>query len=272
MFPQWTIDKGLIKKNSLPAHFFRYFEDLNYRASDCIAVQSQANLELFHRTFLDYQNVMVLMNWTSISEVPYEIDSFNVRHEHNLVNKVIFFYGGNIGHAQDMTNIMTLAKNIRNYHDAHFLIVGQGDEFDHINVLKARWALKNVTILPAVPQVQFRKLLGAVDVGLFSLSKDHTAHNFPGKILGYMDASLPILGSVNPGNDLLTIINDASAGLINVNGDDDVLMKSAIDLVERKLLRQELGRNSKALLREKFSVESAVEKIIFKVSGERKEH
>ena len=41
-----------------------------------------------------------------------------------------------------------------------------------------------------------------IDIGLFSLAYNHTAHNFPGKLLGYMFESKPILGSVNPGNEV----------------------------------------------------------------------
>ena len=54
MFPQWIIDKGLIKEKSLAAYFFRYYEKLNYMTSDCIGVQSKANLDIFIAKF---QNV-----------------------------------------------------------------------------------------------------------------------------------------------------------------------------------------------------------------------
>ena len=67
MFPQWIIDQGLIKENSIAAHFFRYYERLNYEAADCIGVQSQANLELFCAKFPDYSNVNIVRNWSSTS-------------------------------------------------------------------------------------------------------------------------------------------------------------------------------------------------------------
>ena len=118
----------------------------------------------------------------------------NVRKKLNLEGKVIFFYGGNIGHAQNMENLMRLARTMHGHPVAHFLFVSQGDEFNLINDLASEWALDNVTILPSVSQEEFLKFLAVVDVGLFSLSKEHTAHNFPGKLLAYMSASLPILG------------------------------------------------------------------------------
>ena len=55
-------------------------------------------------------------------------------------------------------------------------------------------------------------MLAEFDVGLFTLHKDHTTHNFPGKLLGYMVQRLPILGSINKGNDLKEIVENANAG------------------------------------------------------------
>ena len=36
------------------------------------------------------------------------------------------FYGGNIGHTQDMANLMRLARNMMRYHDAHFPVYRAG--------------------------------------------------------------------------------------------------------------------------------------------------
>ena len=97
---------------------------------------------------------------------------------------------------------------------------------------------------------------------MFSLAYNHTAHNFPGKLLGYMVESKPILGSVNPGNDLSSIINSSNAGFVYVNGDDKSLADAATLLVNNHKLRQEMGKNSRALLLREFSVESAVTSIL----------
>ena len=97
------------------------------------------------------------------------------------------------------------------------------------------------------------EFLAVVDVGLFSLSKEHTAHNFPGKTLAYMSASLPILGSVNPGNDLQSIVNGAGAGCIYVNGEDELLAGAALKLLESENMRLDLGAKAHSLLVKQFN-------------------
>ena len=262
MFPQWIIDQGLIKEKSLAAYFFRHYEKLNYAAADCIGVQSQANFDLFVDKFPAYTNVKILRNWASILALPKANWDITLRDKLDIKDKVLFFYGGNIGHAQDMKNIMRLAKNCKSNLDVHFLIIGQGDEFNLIEDLKFQWDLDNVTILPSVEQGEFSSILAMIDVGLFSLSYNHTAHNFPGKLLGYMAESKPILGSVNPGNDLLEVINNSDAGFVFINGEDKSLTDAAIQLASDVKFRNHIGKNARDLLLQKFSVESAEFKIL----------
>lgn len=270
MFPQWIIDQGLIKDSSIAARFFRYYEKLNYSAADFIGVQSQANLDFFKKKFPTFSNVEILRNWSSTTLVPNKKNYKEIIKKLGIADiedKVIFFYGGNIGHAQDMKNIMRLVQNLKHIEAAYFLIIGQGDEFNMINDLKLKWGLNNVSILPSVSQKEFSQILTVVDIGLFSLSYKHTAHNFPGKLLGYMLHSKPILGSVNPGNDLLDMMSEHNAGIVFINGEDKLLSDAAVRLASSKKLRTFYGNNANYLLRKEFSVDSAAKKIISSMDG-----
>jgi glycosyltransferase involved in cell wall biosynthesis len=265
MFPQWVIDEGMLKETSLITKYFRFFERLNYQASDCIGVMSQANLDLFNRLHPSYTNVRVLMNWADTTPYVQSEQYIDWLKEWGIEEKTVFFYGGNIGHAQDMSNLMRLAKGLADEKKAHFLFVGQGDEVDLLQVLKHKWQLENVTIKPSVTQDVYRQLLTQVDIGLFSLSAKHTAHNFPGKLLGYMVESLPVLGSVNAGNDLIDVVNENKAGRVFINGEDSNLVVAARHLLHDIESRNELGGNAHKLLKQSFSVESAAKHIIEQV-------
>lgn len=125
--------------------------------------------------------------------------------------------------------------------------------------------LRNCTYLPAISQSEYKSILKVVHVGLFSLAKNHSVHNFPGKLLGYMANKLPILGSVNEGNDLMQVLIGAKAGYVHVNGYDAELLQSAIKLATEEKLRNELGENGHSLLEKTFSTQSAVENILLRL-------
>ena len=159
---------------------------------------------------------------------------------------------------------------MQKFNNAHFLFVGQGDEVKLINKLAIQWKLSNYSYLPSVSQDEYRDMLTQVDVGLFSLSAKHTSHNFPGKLLGYMLQSLPILGSVNQDNDLISLIQDNRAGFISVNGDDEVFFDNATKLYKNLELRNKIGLAGNALLHKEFTVMNAASIITEFFSGRNK--
>ncbi|MEG9361341.1 glycosyltransferase family 4 protein [Vibrio cholerae] len=265
LFPQWVIDSGMIKKGSLIEKYFRFFEKWSYKQAETIGLMSKKNKELFDSLTDKSYPTEVLRNWAQLRPHSVGSEHVGIREKFNLENKLIFFYGGNIGHAQDMANLMRLVKAMKSYENAHFLFVGQGDEVNLVNELAKKWGLDNFTYLPSVDQDEFKNILSEVDIGLFSLAANHTAHNFPGKLLGYMVQSIPILGSVNDGNDLQEIVNHNGAGYISINGQDDLLFENALNLYQNPQLRNELGTNAYKLLENEFSVAASAENILRKL-------
>lgn len=267
LFPQWTIDAGMIRSGSVIEKYFRFFEQYSYDQADMIGLMSEKNQQFFNAATDSQYQTEILRNWAELKPHVLNCADDSIRRKLNLEDKVIYFYGGNIGHAQDMANLMRLTRAMMKHERAYFLFVGQGDEVSLINQLAKEWALNNFTYLPSVNQDEFKNLLADVDIGLFSLSAHHTAHNFPGKLLGYMVQSIPILGSVNRGNDLLEIVNYNQAGFISTNGEDDKLYQDALSLYQDVLLRKNVGRNAFTLLEREFSVQAAGQVMLEKLKG-----
>lgn len=264
LFPQWIIDAGILKKDSFIEQYFRFFENYSYKQASVIGLMSQKNLDYFYQHEKNKNfKCEILRNWANASQPTVKSNNYiPIRESLNLQNKTIFFYGGNIGHAQDMGNLMRLVKKMSSYPDAHFLFIGQGDEVELIKTLAKKWNLNNFSYLPSVNQEEFKLILKDVDIGLFSLASHHSAHNFPGKLLGYMANHIPILGSVNEGNDLQELVNKENAGFIHINGEDDDLFESAKKLYLDIELRKKCGNDAYNLLCEEFSVTSIASTLI----------
>lgn len=260
IFPQWAVDAGVLHKG-LVYKFFRWKELAQYAAADVIGVQSPANLEYFtkQRWGQDYQ-LEVLYNWTTLDEPP--LPAADYRRQLKLQDKVVFFYGGNIGVAQDMDNIVRLAASLQQERQVHFLLVGEGSEVARLKALVAAGNLKNIQLLPPIGQQEYLAMLSEFDVGLVSLDRRLRTQNFPGKILGYMSAAKPMLCSLNPGNDLKTMVEANEAGLCCDNGEDERLRQHALALTRDAGLRGRLGENARHLLKKNFSVAAIAGQIL----------
>lgn len=259
IFPKWALDAGLIRKGVVFSFLHRR-ELQQYAAADIVGVQSPGNLDYFRDELPSRSyRLDVLHNWASLDEGV--LPELHFRENLGLRDKVIFFYGGNIGIGQDMDNIVRLAEALQDDPRAFFLLAGEGSEVERLKALTAEKRLKNFVLHPALDQRQYLSLLSEVDVGLISLERSFKTHNFPGKMLGYMYSSLPMLASLNPGNDLASVLDQHQAGLWATNGDDRRLLDNARRLLADAELRNRLGTNGRKLLAEKFSAKSAVDQI-----------
>lgn len=268
IFPQWAIDKGLIRKGSLIHRYFDFVANWNYRLSNTIAVQSPANIPVFEQlTQGKAYPVDVLYNWVDMHNTVDRGFGQSLLERFQLEDKFIFFYGGNIGHAQDIPYILELASRLIAYPDIHFLLIGQGDQFDHIQTQITQRAMQNVTLLSSINQVQYRSVLSQVDVGIFTLAGTHTAHNFPGKILGYLTAKLPILGAVNPGNDIAQLLNDAMVGKVSVIGNVQAFLEDALSLYHAVKAHNIPQQAFTQLVNNVFSVDQAAMQILNSYDG-----
>lgn len=260
IFPQWALDVGVLKKGLIYG-YFKWMERINYEAADYIGVESPANMLYFSKNNLDkkYQ-LEVLYNWATLAKKKHSISNF--RTQLGLQNKVVFFYGGNIGVAQDIDNIIRLAINLRNEPDAYFLLFGDGSEVSRLKSIIDTEGLCNIAFHPPVDQQCYQSALEEFDVGLISLDRNLKTNNFPSKMLGYMQHAMPILASINANNDLMAVLDKHQAGLVSINGDGEGLRQNALLMLKDKSLRRLIGLNGRRLLEEMFSVNQAARQIM----------
>lgn len=262
IFPDWAVEAGVLNRG-LAYRALKYFERLNYEAADCIAVQSPANLaylEILPGARTGATQREVLYNWTS-PQLPVRRQP-GFREQWELVGKFVFFYGGNIGVAQDMDNIIRLARRLEDHANACVTLVGEGSEFARIKSYVETGELRNVVLKPSLGQMEYLQMLQEFDVGLISLDSRLRSSNIPGKLLGYLQCGLPTLASVNPGNDLKDLLEESGAGLVSLNPDDDLLYKNALDIMQNSSRRAQMQQDARRLLTEKFLVSAAAKQIL----------
>lgn len=268
-FPQWVIDNGMIKESSLIGKFLRWHEFKCYYHSDRIGIQSPANLNWFHSKFPNFkEKTTLLYNWASVlapNESKTEANSKSIegsfRNKYKLESKLIFFYGGNIGHAQDMKNLLQLAIDMRIFQNVFFIFMGSGDEVDVVKKTIETEKLDNTMYLEPVSQEEFTSVLKEMNVGLFSLNVNHTTHNFPGKILAYCQLGIPILGAVNMGNDIIDVIENNEAGKVSIAGDREKLFANAKMMMD-EIHRDRMAENAKKLMQSHFSTKHTADLIL----------
>jgi len=265
IFPEWAVDMGLMGRG-VPYKFFRMIANYQYSVADVIGIQSQGN-EMYFRDINDCQ-IEVLQNWlTSAPNVGCSISVANTV----VAGRTIFIYAGNMGVAQGIGVVIDLAERLLNRTDIGFLFVGRGSDMQRLrNDAKVR-GLDNVVFFDEIDPIELPGLYAQCDIGLVVLDPRHKTHNIPGKFLSYMQAGLPVLASINAGNDLEGIIHNERVGRVCSRHSLDTLQRMAIDLVVevsgKTSFNQSLSARCKALSLKLFSPEVAVKQILSALSS-----
>ena len=113
----------------------------------------------------------------------------------------------------------------------------------------------------------FDAALSESDVGIISLSPNFRTQNIPGKLMSYLKYSKPVLASVNPGNDLVGMINGGNFGVSCIGRDKENFMSNVIFLAGDHKIRKSLGQNGKKFLNEYFDVKNAANQILKSINS-----
>lgn len=216
IFPQNAIDLGALK-NTILIKFFETMEKRAYRAADKIVVHSEGNADFIRRkNGYHADKISTLHNWIDTKEYAGIERTNYFRRKYSLENKFIILFAGVIGPSQGLDFVIDIAGRVKEYDDIRFLIVGDGmDKARLVSMVKQR-NLQNVRFESFVSKEDYPKLVKDADVGLVSLTAKNKTPVVPGKILGYMAASIPVIAFLNKESDGHNIIKDAKCGLSSV--------------------------------------------------------
>ncbi|MDP2127579.1 MAG: glycosyltransferase family 4 protein [Pseudohongiella sp.] len=264
IFPDWAVDLGLMGEG-LPYRFFKYIARQQYDQADVIGVQSPGNLAYFDKWHARYpaRRVEVLQNWLS---APSSLDCSISVAESNLSGRIIFVYAGNMGVAQGVGILLELAERLRGRRDVGFLFVGRGTDANRLRDSASERLLDNVQFFDEIDSTEIPGLYAQCHVGLLALDRRHRTHNIPGKFLSYMWSGLPVLACINPGNDLVELIERERVGRVSTDYCIDTMMQLAEEFAEDILTanfeNRDIAIRCTTLASKIFSADAAVNQIV----------
>lgn len=227
IFPQNAIDLGVLK-SSLLIRFFKHLEQLSYRSADRILVHSEGNLSFLQTHHPDLKHKLsVLHNWIDTKQFNGVTRTNKYRNLYGLHGKFIVLFAGVMGPSQGLDFVLRVAQSVQDLDDIVFLMVGDGMHRSRLEQLAHDMRLKNVIFKPFVSKQEYVFLVKDCDLGLVSLTSMNKTPVVPGKILGYMAASLPVIAFLNEESDGHWIIQQSQSGRSCKHGD----LERAVNLV-----------------------------------------
>lgn len=258
IFPEWAVDLGLVRRG--PVYLvFKAIAAFQYSVAQVIGVQTESNLHYLKKWERPPRRIEVLRNWLAVTP---DVGSSIVVRNTPLAGRKIFVYIGNMGVAQGMDIFIDLIHSLRDRTDIGFLFVGRGTEFARLEAEKASRDLSNALFFGEIDSSEIPGLLAQCHVGMVALHPDHKTHNIPGKFVSYVQYGVPVLARVNPGTDLMSLIEAEQVGKVYVGNSVTELRELAEQLMDDEGLRRSMSERGRELGRSMFSSAAAVQQIV----------
>jgi glycosyltransferase involved in cell wall biosynthesis len=260
IFPDWALDMGLIQ----PGWVFRAFKAIanyQFKVASVIGIQTEGNRSYFVGPLQSMGNkVAVLHNWLAERAVgPCRIDLSQTP----LAGRVVLVYAGNMGVAQGMDVLLDLASEMAHDPRYGFAFVGRGQAYPRLVALAQERQLGNVWFHDEIDPDEIPGLYAQCHVGLLALDPRHKSHNIPGKFLSYMHAGMPVLASVNAGNDLVELIEQQGVGAVSTEHSAQALALLAKEMVQQLQADPNYYRPAcVALAQRQFSADAAAKQVL----------
>jgi hypothetical protein len=274
IFPQNAVDLGLLPATGAGGLLYRFFrrkEKALYAVSDRIGCMSPANVTylLRHNPEIPAGSVEVCPNSVEIVDRSASPETrLRLRQQYGLPpDRTILVYGGNLGKPQGIDFLLACLRSQRDNDAVFFLIVGDGTEYPRLQSFLSAHPQHNVKLLGRLPQQDYDALISACDIGLIFLDHRFTIPNFPSRLLGYLQARLPVLACTDPHTDLGQVIVGGGFGWWCESNDLPGFCRAvdAILQTDRAQL-EKMKRRAWACL-EQYSVERACDILFARTKG-----
>jgi glycosyltransferase involved in cell wall biosynthesis len=182
-------------------------EDAAYRDADVVVSMLPKVHDYMASRGLDLRKLHIVPNGIALDDwqatpQPLRDDVAQALAAARAAGRMVVGYAGSMGLPNALDALLDAAALLRGV-ALQFVLVGDGHEKARLARRVADEGLDNVTLLPPVPKAQIPTLLAAIDIAYIGWQQV-PIYRFgiaPNKLMDYMMAGVPVLHSVDAGND-----------------------------------------------------------------------
>jgi len=258
LHPDALIKLGKLKKTNLISKLIYYMNSYAFKNSDKIVVLGRdVKNYLLENYGVSEEKIEIITNWGKNNTLLPENNDF--RKTHNLLNKFVIMYTGNLGEFAEFDTLLNTAKIMNNDDDIKFVIIGDGRKKRDIEKTINEMQLNNVILLGYQPEDEYYTILNSADALFVSLRKELRGISVPSKTYTYLSVGKPIIAVVPKESEIELSIKEDKYGIYN-EYDSYKLKEQITELYKNKDKYKELCENAKTAFSKKYDLKLIVKK------------
>jgi len=163
--------------------------------------------------------IVVIPNWVDPDEITPRPRDNPWAQENGLVGRFVVMHSGNVGHAQDLENLVRAAVLLRDLERLEIVIIGFGARHAALVELAQGIGASNVRFLPYQPREVLSDSLSAADVHYLGLVRGLAGYVVPSRINGILSAGRPVIVAADGESEPVQLVEIARCGITVAPGD-----------------------------------------------------
>ena len=258
LFPDAAVAAGILRNRSA-IKFFSTVERFLYRQATHISLISENFRQNLLGKSVPPEKITLIPVWADPDFVQPMHKENPFRSQYGLSGKFIVMYAGNLGLTSCLEDVLAAAELLNNETDICFVLIGEGIKKPALEELAKNMELENVIFLPYQPREVFPNMLAAADLNLVTLNRNSSLTSLPSKIFNIMASARPILAVTPAESEVAHLVEEAECG-VNVPTDaPGYLAETILKLRQQRHLLDQMGRNGRSQLEDRFSRTRCVE-------------
>jgi colanic acid biosynthesis glycosyl transferase WcaI len=203
--------------------------------------------------------IRIIPNWAdTASVVPQDTRASHTRIRHNLGDRFVIGYSGNLGRAHEFETLVGAARLLRNDPRFAFLITGSGAKADGLRDSIRAEGIESFYFQRFQPAELLSDSLAAADVHFASLLPGLEGLIVPSKVYGIMAAGRPAVFVGDTSGDVATVLKTEGCGIAVDVGDSTRLAAELTALRDSPDRLQMMGRRARELALARYTSAHAV--------------
>lgn len=262
LWPESAVATGVLS-NKFLLNVLYWLEYKLYKYSKKIVVLTPAFKENIENRFPEFMDkIKIITNGADFSIMSSKNKSYEIREKFGWGDKKVFAYFGAHGVANDLMQVVEVAKSLKDNKNMLFVLIGDGMQKKFLKEKTEQYNLSNIQFIDSVAKNEVVNYINASDICMAILKKTDTFKTvYPNKVFDYMSCRKPVLVTI--GGITKDLIETSNCGLYSEpeNLEDfEFVVEKFINMSEDEL--KLLGENGYKYVKEHFDREKLAEQYI----------
>ncbi|NJM18053.1 MAG: glycosyltransferase family 4 protein [Richelia sp. RM2_1_2] len=258
ILPEAAIQTGLLK-NKLMIRALAALEKFAYKKAHTISVIADGFVKNLVNKKVPINKIACIPNWVDINFIrPLPQKAKIWKDIHQLGNKFVVLYSGNIALTQGLETVIETAASLSHIPEIVFVIAGESKALKRLQKYCLTCGADNVLLLPLQPREKLPEMLAAADVGLVVQKCNVISFNMPSKIPLLLASGSPVIASVPASGTAARAVRQSGGGVVVVPESPPDLAAAIMSLYSNPELTKKLGEKARKFAVERYSFEQAL--------------